>query len=226
MYPDGFSVAGWLRASVVARIAALFHGLLEARGTMTWLAIVTATGLVLSHGSERLNTALLLSSSTNLHNLRKDPLTVLTTSAFFVDSFPDYLEFAVICLCLVAPLENAIGFWRWLIGLVAGHVGATLIIAIALSVSVLSTAERPGRVVDVGVSYGLASLVAVFVYLLHGWQRLALAILIVAIIIPPVLTSGQFSDWGHLVACGLGLAIGPYLVRRATPLSSQYASQC
>ena len=185
---------------------------------MTWLAIVTAMGLVLSHGSARLNTALLLSSSTNLHNLSTDPLTVLTTSAFFVDSFPDYLEFALICLLIVAPLENAIGFARWLIGLIAGHVGATLIVAVALSTSVLSTAERPGRVVDVGVSYGLASLVAVFVYLLHGWQRFALAILIAAMVIPPVITSGQFSDWGHLVACGLGVAIGPLLARGARPL--------
>jgi len=72
--------------------------------------------------------------------------------------------------------------------------------------------------VDVGVSYGLASLVAVFVYLLHGWQRIVLAILIAAMIIPPVVTSGQFSDWGHLIACGLGIALGPILVRGARPL--------
>ncbi len=211
-------VSAWLRGNVVERVGAVLRGLLAARGTTTWLAIVTAMGLVLSHGSQRLNTALLLSSSTNLHNLRTDPLTVLTTSAFFVDSFTDYLEFALICLVIVAPLENAIGFLRWLAGLIAGHVGATLLVAVALSTSLLSTSERPGRVVDVGVSYGLASLVAVFVYLLHGWQRIVLAILIAAMIIPPVVTSGQFSDWGHLIACGLGIALGPILVRGARPL--------
>ena len=193
----------------------LIAGFLAARGTTTWLAIVTVMGLVLSHGSERFDTALLLSSSTNLHNLRRDPITVLITSAFFVESLRDYLEFAAISLIILAPLENAIGFVRWLAGLIAGHVGATLLVAIGLSASILSTSERPGRVVDVGVSYGLASLVVVFIYLLHGWQRVALAAVIAAMVVPPVVASAEFSDWGHLLACGLGLAIGPFLVRGA-----------
>ncbi len=177
--------------------------------------------LVLARGSHRLNTALLLSSSTNLHNLRTDPINVLATSAFFVASFRDYVEFALACLVILAPLENTIGFGRWLIGLLVGHVGATLLVAIALSASILDAGERPTRVIDVGVSYGLATLAAIYVYALHGWQRWCLAGLLTALVGAGMVTSGQFSDWGHLAACLLGFAIGPILVRPRPAFSCQ-----
>lgn len=194
------------------RLSLLVTVLIAARGTTTWLAIVSATQLVLAHASTRLDTALLLSTSTNLHNLRSDPLNVLVTSACIVPSRGDYVEFLIECVIFLAPLEYMIGTVRWLIGLIVGHVGATLIVAVALSTSMLHTDLPPGRVIDVGVSYAMTCLLVVLAYRLHGLRRWGLAIFVTVFVISGLLMDGGFSDWGHFVSAGLGLAIAPLLV--------------
>src|SRR5205814_9043234 len=88
--------------------------------------------LVLTSGSNRLDNALLLSVSTNLHNLRSHPLHVLITSACFIRSTSSYLWFVAVCIFVLAPLEHWIGTARWLAGLLVGHVGSTLAVALCL----------------------------------------------------------------------------------------------
>lgn len=186
-----------------------------ARGTFTWLLVVTINQLVLAHASPRLNYALLLSTSTNLHNLRADPLNVLVTSAFFVTSWTSYAVFWAAGLLVLARLEKAIGVGRWLVAAAVGHIGATLVVAWALSARFLTTPEHPARVLDVGVSYGLVALLAVYAWTLPRSWRLVVAATLLALVALGVLASGTFTDWGHLVAAVLGLALAPVLALRS-----------
>jgi len=150
-----------------------------------------------------------LNVSTNLHNLRAHPLNVLITSACFITSTPSYLWFIAVCVFVLAPLENWIGTGRWLIGLVVGHVGSTLIVALGLAL--LESQEE--RVIDVGVSYGVRMLAAIFVYRWTGWFRWLYGALLVGFAASQVALNRTFTDWGHLFAVLLGLACGPLLIR-------------
>ena len=46
------------------------------------------------------------------------------------------LGFALIALLVFAPLEAWAGSWRWLVVFVAGHVGATLVVAAGLAIAI------------------------------------------------------------------------------------------
>jgi len=181
----------------------------NARATTTWLAIVTATYLVQRAASSRLDNALLLTVSTNLHNLARQPVSVLITSACFISSTTGYYWFIAVCVFVLAPLENWIGTGRWLIGLLIGHVGSTLLVALGLAV----IAGGQGRVVDVGVSYGVRTLAAIYVYRWTGWQRWVYAAAIIAFAASQVAINRTFTDWGHCFSVLGGVAIGPVLIR-------------
>ena len=181
----------------------------DARATTTWLAIITATHLVLRGGSERLDNFLLLSVSTNLHNLRTRPINVLITSACFISSTASYYWFIAVCVFVLAPLEHWIGTARWLLGLIIGHVGSTLLVALGLAV--IEGGE--GQVIDVGVSYGVRMLAAIYVYRWTGWQRWVYAAALVAFAASQVAINRTFTDWGHMFSVLFGIAIGPLLIR-------------
>jgi len=149
-------------------------------------------------------------SSTNLANLRSHPLMVLVVSAFVVS--PAW------GLVILVPLVAAYGALQaWLgrvsavvIGVV-GHVGATLFVA-TLEVTAL-TRNRVGfavvRDADVGVSYGLATVVGLLAARVPvAWRRRYLAGSAVVMAVQLVLVQG-FTALGHLVAwvVGLGLAV-------------------
>src|SRR5262249_26868122 len=145
--------------------------LTDAHATITWLAIITATRLVLDVSSDRLEDALLRTVSTNLDNLGSHPLHVLITSACFIRSKASSWWFVLTCIIVLAPLEKWIGTGRWLMGLVIGHFGSTIIVALGLEISSHFGSSPEDRAIDVGVSYGVRLLAALFVYRWEGWPR-------------------------------------------------------
>lgn len=185
----------------------------RAPGTFVWLGILLATSIVvhrLSPGAER---HVLGSRSTNLHHLQEDPLRVLVTSAFWLAGGGWPLYFVVYNLFHV-PAERWLGTLRWLAVVVIAHVGATY-----LSEGVLYWAIQHGHApesaaftLDVGVSYGLAGVVAVLTYrIAKPWRYLYLAGVLVFFGVP-LLSSPNFTDVGHFTAVLIGLACQP-LVR-------------
>ncbi|MFC4603940.1 rhomboid-like protein [Rhodococcus kronopolitis] len=200
--------------SVVGRLAplprAVWAYVRRAPGTFAWLAILLVTTIVvhlLSPGAER---QVLGNRSTNLHHLAEDPLRVLITSAFWLAGGGWLLYFVVYNIFHV-PAERWLGTLRWLAVVVTAHVGATY-----LSEGVLYWAIRHGHAresaaftLDVGVSYGLAGVVAVLTYLIvKPWRYLYLAGVLVFFTVP-VLAGPTFTDIGHLSAVGIGLACYP-----------------
>ena len=191
---------------------ALADYLAAAPGTHILFLIITVTTLVLRGLDAPTTTRILRHQSTNLFEMTRDAPRVLVLSAFLLDNGRLLVQAAYFTL-VVAPVERWIGTYRWLYTFAAGHIGATLATTVGIWLQVRQGTER-GLVypVDVGVSYGVAAMAGVLVYRLRRpWGIVWLAVVAVDIG-TAVVSTGTFTDWGHLVAFGIGLALGP-LVR-------------
>ena len=191
---------------------ALADYLAAAPGTHVLLLIITVTTLVLRGLDAPTTTRILRHQSTNLFQMTRDAPRVLVLSAFLLDNGRLLVQAAYFTF-VVAPVERWIGTYRWLYTFAAGHIGATLATTIGIWLQVRQGAER-GLVypVDVGVSYGVAAMAGVLVYRLRRSWAVAWFAIVAVDIGRAVVSTGTFTDWGHLVAFGIGLAIGP-LVR-------------
>ncbi|HEV7863656.1 MAG TPA: rhomboid-like protein [Acidimicrobiia bacterium] len=186
--------------------------LAAAPGTHILLLILAVTTLVLRGLDAPTTTRILRHQSTNLFQMSRDAPRVLVLSAFLLDNGRLLVEAAYFTLIL-APVERWIGTYRWLATFAAGHVGATLATTVGIWLQVREGAGRSlVYPVDVGVSYGVAAVAGVLVYRLRRPLSLAWLALVTLDIGSAVVGTGTFTDWGHLVAFGIGLAFGP-LVR-------------
>ena len=186
--------------------------LASAPGTHILLLILAVTTLVLRGVDAPTTTRILRHQSTNLFQMSRDAPRVLVLSAFLLDNGRLLSEAALFTLVL-APVERWIGTYRWLATFAAGHVGATLATTIGIWLQVREGAGRSlVYPVDVGVSYGLAAVAGVLVYRLRRPLAVAWLALVALVVGRAVIGTGTFTDWGHLVAFGIGLAMGP-LVR-------------
>ena len=205
-------LAGRVRSSVTSWTGRPW----QQRATQTYACILLATTLLLSGANSRLDNAVLRSASTNLLQLRHHPLLVLVSSAFWTES-GGMLGFALIALLVFAPLEAWAGSWRWLVVFVAGHVGATLVVAaglaIAIHINLIGTSVS--RSIDVGYSYAAWCAAAFLVYRLPFMARWWAVGAISAILVTSIVISGHYSTWGHLVAALIGWALYPLRPGRA-----------
>jgi Rhomboid family len=186
--------------------------LAAAPGTHILLLIVAVTTLVLRGLDAPTTTRILRHQSTNLFQMSRDAPRVLVLSAFLLDNGRLLVEAAYFTL-VVAPVERWVGTYRWLATFAAGHIGATLATTVGIWLQVRQEAER-GLVypVDVGVSYGVAAMAGVLVYRFRRPWNLVWFAVVAVDVGAAVISTGTFTDWGHLVAFGIGLAMGP-LVR-------------
>lgn len=184
--------------------------LASAPGTHILLLILAVTTLVLRGVDAPTTTRILRHQSTNLLQMSRDAPRVLVLSAFLLDKGRLLVEAATFTLVL-APVERWIGTYRWLATFAAGHIGATLATTVGIWLQVREGVER-GLLypVDVGVSYGLMAAAGVLTYRFRRrvWTLAWLAFMAFYVGLP-VITTGTFTDWGHLVAFGIGLAMGP-----------------
>jgi hypothetical protein len=145
-------------------------------------------------------------ASTNLHNLSHGRLGTLLGSAFVVDAGPIYVWLPGL-ICLLASAELLWGSGRLLIAFVAGHVGATLLVALGLTAGI-QWHWLPGsltRATDVGMSYGAAAVLGSLTGAVRprwrpvwiGWW-IAVGTVVVAL-------GRDFTDTGHAVALVLGM---------------------
>ncbi|MFE9423136.1 rhomboid-like protein [Kitasatospora sp. NPDC006697] len=193
--------------------AALWRYVRRAPGTFTWLAVLLFTTVILHHVAPSVEHRVLERHSTNLHYLKQSPVRVLVTSAFYIAG-GGWFFYLVLYNIFHVPAERWLGTWRWLGVAAIAHVGATY-----LSEGVLYWAIRHGHAperarftLDYGVSYALAGVEAVLVYLIaKPWRFVYLAGLLV-FYGAGVVRSRDFTSIGHLSAVLIGLACYP-LVR-------------
>lgn len=192
----------------------------RAPGTLIYLFTLLITQLTLNTVDERLGRRLLLSESTNLHNMARSPVQVLIGSAFWTDTRPwlTYLSFAAL-IGVMVPVEQWLGTGRWLLAFACGHIGATLATLAATGYALRVGLLRPTvvNIPDVGVSYGLFAAAGILTYRLSRtplrltWLALFLTGLATALAI-----NHQIADLGHTCAFLIGLALWP-LARGCTP---------
>jgi len=219
-------VAG-LRAAA-SRLRAFVGRPWEATATFVYFCILTANRLVLrstqvltlrNGRSLNLGNLLLRSVSTNLSQLRHDPVTVLVTSAFFVQSIGELVAFAIAAVLVLAPLERRIGAGRWLLAFALGHVGATLIVAVGLNIAVQThhVAADVVRTIDVGMSYGTVCLLAVAAsVLVTDRARVVWSAVVVGAVVIGLAAGQTYTDWGHFIAAVIGLLTGEFVRRWVT----------
>jgi hypothetical protein len=171
---------------------------------------------------DRVHDDLVLRSSTNLANLRDDPLVVLLVSAFVL---PSSLSLWVLPVLVAAygAAQRWLGRTATLLVALVGHVFATVFVAVLLAAGIAhhQLDRAVAREPDVGASYGLAAVLAVLVYRLPPLPRRCLALGGTVALTVLVLVSETFTDLGHLTAWLIGLAMG-----QVGAASSRAAARC
>ena len=180
--------------------------------TFTYLFVLAITSWVLHTSSDRTSTALLATHSTNLHNLRADPVGVLVTSAFYL-SAGSVARWVLPFVLVMAPVERWLGSIRAIVAFAIGHVVTTIVVAVALDRGLLSftDADTTRFTIDVGVSYGYYCIAALFTYRLRGrrWWPWVWAVGLSALVLQPFLSDRTFTSFGHVVTTGIGFALFP-----------------
>jgi hypothetical protein len=194
--------------SRVAR--AVWHYVRRAPGTFIWLIILTITTYVIAHINPEFRDRFLRQRSTNLHELSTNPIRVLFSSALYIDGGGLWIYYLIYNVFHV-PVERKLGTLRWLAVAIAAHVGATY-----LSEGAVYWEVRHGYLprsaiftLDIGVSYALAGVQAVLVYLIVApWSYLYAAALIIYYGYG-LIVGNTFTDLGHFASIMIGFACFP-----------------
>jgi len=169
------------------------------------------TTLSLVDAAPGLTDRLLLTESTNVHNLAHDPLRVLGASAFWVGGTRLPWKVGVRFLLVTAPAERWLGTGRWLLAFAAGHVGATLVTVsgIAYGIHAGWLGQGLATVSDVGVSYGFFAVAAVLTYRIPRPWRWVWAGTLIGYLSVTAAVEATFTEYGHLCAIGIGFGLYP-----------------
>ncbi|WP_063025439.1 rhomboid-like protein [Nocardia niwae] len=182
---------------------------------LSGLIIVSAIFSVLSDSAQ---TRLVLHASTNLHNLLSGRIGTLLASAFVIGDVVGSWVIIPLLACLLALAELRFGALRAVRVFLAGHIGATLLVAAGLWIGV-QAGWVPASIrwaEDVGVSYGAMALIGALVAAVpHRW-RIAWATLWFIVAVEGVLIEQTFTHVGHLVAFTIGTAVGFLMTARTT----------
>jgi hypothetical protein len=172
------------------------------------LVVVASAIIVFAQPNGSAATAV-LNSSTNLHNLRTEPIFVLFVSAFVISSLWGLLLLPVL-VGVFGAAQRWLGRAATVLVAVFGHVFATVFVGVLLNAGIANHQlnRNLARQPDVGSSYALASLAGLLVFRLPPATRRIATLTATAALIGLVVVSETFTDLGHLVAWGIGLAMG------------------
>ena len=184
-----------------------------APATFAYLFVLLVTTLVVNVVDPPAAHRLLLEQSTNLDRLGHDPVYVLFASAFWLEQSWLLAAWFVAFTVVVAPLERRLGSARVVGAFAAGHVGGSLLAALAIWVAIRSDVfeRQVAYVQDVGASYGFLALAAVYVSLLRGRLRLAAAGVLLGGVVASFAFDREYEGFGHVVAIAIGFGCAPLL---------------
>ncbi|MEV1047946.1 rhomboid-like protein [Streptomyces sp. NPDC049916] len=215
------------RGTGARAVAAVRRWVVTAPGTYLWLGVLFATTVVARQMSPGFEEEFLRDRSTNLHELSRNPVRVLISSALWIDG-GRWLPYAVLFTLFHATAEHWLGTRRWLAVTALAHVLATLVSEGALAWAIRYGHAPPSAAdtLDVGVSYGLAGVIAVLTYRVPRLWRYAYAFAVLVVYGVPLLGDGRtFTDLGHFTAVLIGLACYPLTRRRTARETKRPAAQ-
>lgn len=188
----------------------------SAPATFAYLLVLVVTTWVLATVTAPVANRLLLESSTNLDRLGRDPIHVLVASAFWVGGWSSLALWAILFAAVVAPVERRLGSGRTIGIFAAGHVGATLVVAVGLRIALgLDAVDRSVvHARDVGASYGFFAVAAVAALLIRGRLRVLGVTPLLAVLAVSTALDPDFTAFGHLAAAAIGAAAYALVRRR------------
>ncbi|MEU8898120.1 rhomboid-like protein [Nocardia sp. NPDC048505] len=201
----------WLRAPrLLFRIyPALRHHLTDAPASTAYAFTLFVTWWTLRGLSPAEDRRLILSASTNLHNMRHNPVQVLIASAFWTEGQFPWLTIAEF-LIIMALAERWLGTGRWILLFATGHIGASLLTVFGIA-QAIDNGLIPLRVAvapDVGTSYGFTAVLAALAFRFRGLVRLTWIALLLTVLIGAAAYGRTFTDYGHVCAGAIGLLVG------------------
>ncbi|MGK8553341.1 rhomboid-like protein [Nocardia gipuzkoensis] len=186
--------------------------------TAGYVAALIAVSAVFSTLSDSAQTRMVLHASTNLHNLLSGRIGTLLSSAFVIGDVVGAWVIIPLLAGLLALAELRFGAVHLVGVFLAGHVGATLVVAAGLWLGVeagwVPVSVRWAE--DVGISYGAMALVGALVAAVPQRWRIAWTTAWAAAAVGGVLIGQTFTHVGHLVAFIIGTAVGLFMIRART----------
>ena len=201
---------------------AVWHFVISAPLTYTWLLALAITTLIQIFAPGRQLHHWLLHHSTNIRALGTDPLDVLFSSLLWIDG-KNLEPYLLLFTLFLAPAEHWLGQLRWLtVGLTA-HILATYI-SEGILYFVIEEHEASERLVkanDIGVSYFLVGVMAVLAYhIARPWRWVYLGVLFLIFGVPLLKMDRHEFDFtaiGHFAAILIGLCFYPMARERKRP---------
>ena len=186
----------------------LLRALARIRVTVAYAVILTGVTTALVALGPRVQDRVISHASTNLHNLSHGHLGTLFVSAFVIDAGPIYVWLPGL-MCLLALAELMWRSGRLVVAFAAGHIGATLLVAVGLTAMVelgwLSTDVT--RATDVGMSYGAAAVLGTLSAAIPRRWRPEWIAWWLAVAVAVVVVGRDFTDVGHATALVLGMLV-------------------
>ncbi|MFG1794756.1 rhomboid-like protein [Nocardia sp. NPDC049149] len=201
----------WLRRPGLARRAlpAIRAHLGAAPASTAYAFTLFVTWWTLRGVGDSVEKKLIFSASTNLFNMRHNPVQVLVASAFWTDGgFP--WSIIISFLIVMAYAERWLGTTRWIFLFATGHIGATLLTVTGIS-HAIDRGVIPVKLTyaaDVGTSYGFSAVLAAMAFRFRGTVRLVWAATLTLLLLAALWIGPTFTDYGHLCAAGIGFLVG------------------
>jgi hypothetical protein len=184
--------------------------------TFGYAAVLVATSLVAACADPALVHALYQGSSTDVAHLVRTPVLVLLASALWIAGGLTS-PYAIGFLLVLTALERRIGGLRAAGVFLLGHVLATLATEVPVGLAVLAghLPDSSLHRLDYGISFGVAAAVGALSGLLTSWLRWPLLALFGGMLLEDLLAfTDPLTNWGHLIALGIGVATWPVVRRR------------
>lgn len=186
------------------------------RVTIGYAAALVVIAATLAAQGPAVHDRVVRHASTNLHNLAHGRVGTLLGSAFVVDIGAMALWLpGLVCLLALAEL-----LWRsrkLLVTFLIAHIGATLVVAAALTVAVHRdwVPRSVTRATDVGMSYGAMGVLGMLTAAIPSRWRPAWLCWWISLGVAVVAMGHDFTDAGHLVALLLGMLVSTRLAAPA-----------
>jgi hypothetical protein len=181
--------------------------------TTVYVTVLLAFGVLLAEMNSTSQSRMLFHFSTNLHNLTNGHLATLISSALVTDG-PAWTMVPLLG-CVLALAEIRFGSRRLVEAFLAGHIGATLLVAVGLYISVNAgwISASVDRAEDVGVSYGAMAVIGIFAAVLPQRWRVRWAAVWLTTGIVGIALGHTFTNVGHCIALSIGLVLAAVMIR-------------
>lgn len=178
--------------------------------TLLYAAALFVVAQVLFYLGPRVQSEVIRQASTNLHNLGQGRLHTLIGSIFVNEAGPMYIWLPGV-MSVLALGELLWHRRRLVVAFAVGHLGATLVVAVALAAAVATglLSRSISDAADVGMSYGAVGVLGTFTAAIPArWRPTWIGWWLSVAVASVALSGSDFTNVGHAIALTLGMAAG------------------